>query len=606
MLGLGIMGGGMAANLQKAGFPLTVYNRTAASDAAVRRCRGAVAPTPAELAAGCDVVLVCVSDTPDVEAVLFGPDGVAAGGRRRHPRRGREHDRAGGYPRLRGAAGRPGRRARRRAGVRRLGGSQERHPVDHGRRRGDGRRAGPAGAGRRSAGTITHVGPVGAGQTCKLVNQVLVVVNMLAVSEALLLAEAGGLDPGNAIEAVQGGAGGSWMLANRGPQVVARDWRPGFTVDLQQKDLRLVLDAADELGVPLLGTATVFQLYRTLQARGLGGEGNHALVKALVRPGRKWRRRAPGRPHHRGHHEHAAADRPGDHGALVESKKLSTPRIVFLVVAAAAPLAAMVGNVPLALKLGNGPGLPGAFVIATVGAVLLRGRLRRDEPQGGQHRRLLHLRRARAGQAARRSRRRFVAVLSYNALAAGLVGAFGYFGSVVLDGAGIHGVPWYLVAVVGWAVTAVLGYRSVDVSARVLAVLMSAEIVDPAGLRPRRRCTPRAPPGCRRRCSRRRTVLSGALGLALMFAFASFIGFESAALYGEEARRPAAQHPAGDVRLGAADRRLLHLHDVVHRRRRRRAGGAATAARTTSARWCSTSTGSSSGSGRTTSWPCSS
>jgi 3-hydroxyisobutyrate dehydrogenase len=129
--------------------------------------------------------------------------------------------------------------------------------------------------------TITHVGPVGAGQTCKLVNQILVVVNMLAVSEALLLAEAGGLDPSTAIEAVQGGAGGSWMLANRGPQVVAKDWRPGFTIDLQQKDLRLVLDAADELGVPLLGTATVFQLYRTLQARGLGGEGNHALAKAL-------------------------------------------------------------------------------------------------------------------------------------------------------------------------------------------------------------------------------------------------------------------------------------------------------------------------------------
>jgi len=129
--------------------------------------------------------------------------------------------------------------------------------------------------------TITHVGPVGAGQTCKLVNQVLVVVNMLAVSEALLLASAGGLDPGTAIEAVQGGAAGSWMLANRGPQVVARDWRPGFTIDLQQKDLRLVLEAADELGVPVLATAAVHQLYRTLQARGLGGEGNHALVKAL-------------------------------------------------------------------------------------------------------------------------------------------------------------------------------------------------------------------------------------------------------------------------------------------------------------------------------------
>jgi 3-hydroxyisobutyrate dehydrogenase len=64
---------------------------------------------------------------------------------------------------------------------------------------------------------------------------------------------------------------------------VAGDWRPGFTIDLQQKDLRLVLQAADGLGVPLLGTASIFQLYRTLQAAGLGGEGNHALVKAVER-----------------------------------------------------------------------------------------------------------------------------------------------------------------------------------------------------------------------------------------------------------------------------------------------------------------------------------
>lgn len=71
------------------------------------------------------------------------------------------------------------------------------------------------------------------------------------------------------------------MLSNRGPQVVDRDWRPGFTIDLQQKDLRLVLEAADQLGVPMLGTGTVFQLYRSLQQQGLGAEGNHALVKAL-------------------------------------------------------------------------------------------------------------------------------------------------------------------------------------------------------------------------------------------------------------------------------------------------------------------------------------
>jgi 3-hydroxyisobutyrate dehydrogenase len=71
------------------------------------------------------------------------------------------------------------------------------------------------------------------------------------------------------------------MLSNRGPQVVERDWRPGFTIDLQQKDLRLVLEAADQLGVPMLGTGQVFQLYRSLQQQGLGGDGNHALTKAL-------------------------------------------------------------------------------------------------------------------------------------------------------------------------------------------------------------------------------------------------------------------------------------------------------------------------------------
>jgi 3-hydroxyisobutyrate dehydrogenase len=115
----------------------------------------------------------------------------------------------------------------------------------------------------------------------KLVNQILVVVNQLAASEALLFAQIGGLELVPTLDAVVGGAAGSWMLANRGPQMIVRDWTPGFTIDLQQKDLRLVLEAADQIGAPLPGTALVFQLYRALQARGLGSEGNHALVKAL-------------------------------------------------------------------------------------------------------------------------------------------------------------------------------------------------------------------------------------------------------------------------------------------------------------------------------------
>jgi 3-hydroxyisobutyrate dehydrogenase len=106
-------------------------------------------------------------------------------------------------------------------------------------------------------------------------------LNELAASEALLLAQGAGLDLETTLAAVEGGAAGSWMLSNRGPQMIARDWRPGFTIDLQQKDLRIVLDSADELGVPLPGVSMVFQLYRALQAQGFGSEGNHALVKAL-------------------------------------------------------------------------------------------------------------------------------------------------------------------------------------------------------------------------------------------------------------------------------------------------------------------------------------
>ncbi len=129
--------------------------------------------------------------------------------------------------------------------------------------------------------TITYVGASGAGQTVKLVNQILVVGHALAMSEALLFAQAGGVDLKKTLAAVEAGAAGSWMLSNRAPQIIDRDWRPGFTIDLQQKDVRLVLDAADKLGVPLPGTGLIFQLYRTLQAQGLGDEGNHGLIKAL-------------------------------------------------------------------------------------------------------------------------------------------------------------------------------------------------------------------------------------------------------------------------------------------------------------------------------------
>jgi 3-hydroxyisobutyrate dehydrogenase-like beta-hydroxyacid dehydrogenase len=280
VVGLGIMGSGMAHNLLRAGLHVGVQNRTPARAGPLVAAGARQYATPADLAAEADVVLTCVSDTADVEQVLFGPGGVADGA----PAGTLVVDASTISPdATRGFAHRLADQGVRFVDAPVSGGAEGARngtlSVMVGGDPDDVRRARPVLEAIGS--TITHVGPVGSGQTCKLVNQVLVVGTMLAVSEALLLAQAGGLDLPTTIAAVQGGAGGSWMLTNRGPQVARRDWRPGFTVDLQQKDLRLVLEAADLLGVPLVGTATIHQLYRALQARGLGGEGNHALVKAL-------------------------------------------------------------------------------------------------------------------------------------------------------------------------------------------------------------------------------------------------------------------------------------------------------------------------------------
>jgi 3-hydroxyisobutyrate dehydrogenase len=279
-IGLGIMGRGMTHNLLKAGHKVTVWNRTAARMDEFAAAGAKTATSPADLASKCEVILICVSDTPDVEAVLFGGNGVSAG-----IKSGAlvvDHSTISPQKTVEMA------KRLNAQGVAYLdapvsGGSEGAKngtlSIMVGGEGADFERALPI---LQAYGkTITHVGAQGAGQMAKLVNQILVVVNQLAASEALLFAQAGGLDLAKTIDAVKGGAAGSWMLANRGPQMIVRDFRPGFTIDLQQKDLRLVLEAADEMGIPLLATSLVFQLYRTLQAQGLGGDGNHGLVKAL-------------------------------------------------------------------------------------------------------------------------------------------------------------------------------------------------------------------------------------------------------------------------------------------------------------------------------------
>ncbi len=279
-IGLGIMGRGMVDNLMRAGFELSVWNRTAARmDPFIER--GATgADSPKTVAENSDIIIVCVSDTPDVEAVVLGEDGVI-------------HGASAGDLVIDMSTINPvntveiGKRLQA-TGVAMLdapisGGSEGAAngtlSIMIGGDAADVARAMPCFEAMGS--TITHVGEAGAGQTVKLSNQILCVVNMLAASEALLFAQAGGVDLEKMLSAVTGGAAGSWMLANRGPQVIDDYWEPGFSIDLQQKDLRLVMGAADEMGVPVIATALCFNLYRTLQAQGLGGDGNHSIIKPL-------------------------------------------------------------------------------------------------------------------------------------------------------------------------------------------------------------------------------------------------------------------------------------------------------------------------------------
>lgn len=268
-IGIGIMGRGMVANLRAKGYSVQIFSRDAKK-----------APSIQSLAATSDVLMMCVPDTPDVVEVLFGSNGAA------------EHLRPGSLvidcSTISPTATRTLALHLRERGIGFVdapvsGGSE-------GAERGtlaimaggddvDFRRALPF---LEAIGTrVTHMGPAGNGQSTKLLNQILVVVNMLAVGEALLFGKAAGLDLRKAISAVENGAAGSWMLSQRGPQIVDDYWNPGFTIDLQQKDLRLVLDAAESTGVPLLATGIVSQLYAKLQRDRKGHLGNHALIHAL-------------------------------------------------------------------------------------------------------------------------------------------------------------------------------------------------------------------------------------------------------------------------------------------------------------------------------------
>jgi 3-hydroxyisobutyrate dehydrogenase len=282
VVGLGIMGLPMARNLLKAGFPVSVTNRTASRAETLRAEGATICSSPKEVAARSEVVITMVTDSPDVEAVTFGPDGIADGSH-------------GGLLAIDMSTISPGvARSIATRGAERgfhtldapvsggeLGAVEARLTIMIGGESSDIERAMPI---FRALGkTIVHMGPHGSGQATKLANQIAVALNNLGVSESLVFAAAQGLDPAKVREVIASGAGGSWAMVNYAPKILAGDFSPGFMVDLQQKDLRLVLDAAFATHTPLPGTGLTHALYTALQQAGGGREGNHALIKAIER-----------------------------------------------------------------------------------------------------------------------------------------------------------------------------------------------------------------------------------------------------------------------------------------------------------------------------------
>src|SRR5947209_7729298 len=278
------MGAPMARNALKAGFALTVTNRTQGRAKPLGEAGATVVKTPREVAQRSDIVVTMVTSSPDVEAVTFGPDGIASGA----------HDGllAVDMSTISPAATRDiaKRAAENRPPFRTLdapvsggevGAIEARLSIMIGGAEEDAKRAMPL---FQALGkTIVHVGDHGAGQACKLANQIAVALNNLGVSEALVFAKAQGIDLKQTRQVIAGGAGSSWAMQNYAPKMIAGDFKPGFMVDLQQKDLRLVLDDAYGRHVSLPGTALVHALYTALQRDGGGREGNHALLKVIER-----------------------------------------------------------------------------------------------------------------------------------------------------------------------------------------------------------------------------------------------------------------------------------------------------------------------------------
>ena len=284
-IGTGIMGAPMALNLLRAGYPLTVHNRTKAKAQRLISEGASWAENSTDVADNSDVVITCVPDTPDVQKVLLGEDGVIQAARQGlvcvdmstiSPAATKEmgqtlQDKGVTLIDAPVSGGEIGAREAKLSIM--MGGPKEAvekvRPIMEVMGR-----------------AVTYCGPLGSGQITKLANQIMVIHTIMSVAEGLAFAEKAGLDLETTVAVTTAGAASSHSLRIFGPKIIAGDLKPAFMVDLQQKDLRLVLEYADRIKQPLPGVALAKQLLAVLQAQNRGRDGTQALIDVIRQLGK--------------------------------------------------------------------------------------------------------------------------------------------------------------------------------------------------------------------------------------------------------------------------------------------------------------------------------
>lgn len=279
-IGLGLMGKSIARNILKAGFPLVVHNRSRAAVAELVAEGAQEAFSPAEVAGQVDVVFTNLPDSPDVESVVFGPDGILQAARP-------------GLVYVDNSTVKPATARRIADELSQKGTPALDAPVsggDIGARNGTLTImvGGEAAAleivmpvFQAMGKTVTHVGGPGAGQVAKAANQIMVAAQMVAMGELLVFSQKAGVNPQKVVEAIKGGAAQCWTLDVKPPRLFAGNRSPGFKAYMQAKDLNIVLETAREYGVPLPGTAENAQLFNAMLQMGMGELDNSAVLGVL-------------------------------------------------------------------------------------------------------------------------------------------------------------------------------------------------------------------------------------------------------------------------------------------------------------------------------------